>query len=187
MTPMLRELHEARKERLQRMKAWHNGNVVSISRIRAAVIRPSAQPEPAEKPKPEPKQKSLTPINEIPSPERDDGAEITLRQVKQVVAKRYNIAIEAMKSEARNQFVTFPRHIGYTLARRLTNKSLPAIGMAFGRRDHTTVLHGVRKIEERASKDPMFADELSQLEDVIRGKTSLACPCCGSISEEEET
>src|SRR4051794_2354512 len=97
MTPMLRELHEARKERLQRMKAWQAGNVVPLRRVRAAKIKPpkAATPQPRleEHPKPEPIPPALTPIDEIETPVVVENTNVSIRQIQVVVAKRYRISL----------------------------------------------------------------------------------------------
>ena len=56
-----------------------------------------------------------------------------------------------------------PRQIAMYLAKQLTSRSLPEIGRRFGGRDHTTVMHGVRKIEELMQKDSQIADDLEML------------------------
>jgi hypothetical protein len=180
MTPMQYELHEARKDRLKRMNAWRRDTLPPIRRQLDAAATPPAQP--AKQPKEAPKPEGPTPIHEIEGPIIREGDEPRIEQIQQVVAKRYRISLGAIKSDSRNQFIMLPRQIGYALARRLTSKSFPTIGRAFGGRDHTTVMHGTQKIEERASRDPMFAAELQQLEQIITGKTNLPCPCCGSVS-----
>jgi hypothetical protein len=175
MTPMQYELNEARKERLQRMGGIPS-NVVPLDRVRPS---DSLAAKPVENPEPEPI--GLIPIEEIPAPQIKEGEELRIREIQQAVAIRYRIGLEAIKSDSRSQFVMLPRQIAYTLARRLTGKSLATIGRAFGGRDHTTVLHGVQRIEERASTDTAFAAELEQLEQVIIGRSNLPCPCCGLV------
>lgn len=149
-------------------------NVVPLDRV-----RPSEDeiPEPVDASEPE--TMGPLPIEEIPSQE---GEAINIKRIRQVVAMRYRISLEAIRSDSRNQFVMLPRQIAYTLARRMTGRSFPAIGRAFGGRDHTTILHGIRKVEKRASLDPAFALELDQLERLIAGKGDLPCPCCGAVS-----
>jgi hypothetical protein len=178
MTPMLRELHEARKARLPRMGARQYRNaIVPIHRVRP-IFEPMAAPQPEPKIKEEPK---LTPFEEIDPPMRVGNTSITIRQIQIVVAKRYRVSLQAINSDTRSQAVMLPRQIAYTLARRLTNKALTTIGQAFDR-DHTTILQGLRKTEKRARKEAEFAAELRQLEDVIMGKRDLPCPCGGSLT-----
>jgi hypothetical protein len=181
MTPMLRELHEARKARLQRMKAWHNNNVVPLHKVRPIdQAQQEAEPEPKseEMPIAEP-MPALTPIEEIEQPVVLENTNVSIRQIQTVVAKRYRVSLSELVSNSRNQFIMLPRQIAYALARRLTDKALPTIAKAFGGRDHTTILHGIRKVEKRVRHDSGFAVELHQLERVITGKAHLPCPCCG--------
>src|SRR3954464_2073152 len=173
MTPMLRELHEARKARLPRMGARQYPNaIVPLHRVRPI-------PEPVAVPQPEPEvikeEPKLTPFEEIEPPVIVENNSVTIRQIQIVVAKRYKVSLQAINSDTRNQAVMLPRQIAYTLARRLTNKALTTIGPAFNR-DHTTVMQGLRKTEKRARTDTEFAAELAQLEQVIMGKAQLPCP-----------
>jgi hypothetical protein len=184
MTPMLRELHEDRKARLQRMKAWHTRNLVPFHRVRPHP--PKSTPIVAE-PVKDVQSKEVDPPLESESPPLKNGESPTVLHIQCIVAKRYRVDLAEIRSDAHNGFVMLPRQIAYTLAKRLTSKSFPAIGRAFGGRDHTTILHGVRKIEERASRDPELAAELEQLERAITGKTQLPCPCCGSTFDGTET
>jgi chromosomal replication initiator protein len=57
-----------------------------------------------------------------------------------------------------------PRQIGFYLARKLTSRSLPEIGRRFGGKDHTTILHACKKVEERMAKDPQLAETVRHLE-----------------------
>jgi hypothetical protein len=181
MTPIQYELNEARKERLQRMGGGISSNVVPFDRVRPS---DSLTSEEAEQPESTPPV-IPTPIEEPPAPEIKEREELRIREIQQAVAMRYRIGLEAIKSDSRSQFVMLPRQIAYTLARRLTGKSLATIGRAFGGRDHTTVLHGVQRIEKRASTDAAFAAELEQLEQAILGGSNLPCPCCGAVRKEE--
>jgi hypothetical protein len=178
VTPMQRELNEARKDRLRRMNAWHPTNVVPLDRI--AQREPSSTP--AIKPMPETKPLGLaqTKGNAVPIIKEDET--LRIHQIKHAVAMRYRITLAAINSDSKGPFVTLPRQIAYTLARRLTVMSLAKIAREFGRRDHTTIRHGVQRMEERASHDTVFAAELEQLEQVIVGKSNLPCPCCGKVS-----
>jgi hypothetical protein len=177
MTPMLRKLHEARKARLPRMGARQYPNaIVPIHRV-----RPIPEPVAVPQPEPEVEEPKLTPFEEIEPPLIVENTSVTIRQIQIVVAKRYKVSLQAIISDIRSESVMLPRQIAYTLARRLTNRSLTAIGQAFDR-DHTTILQGLRKTEKRAKKEPEFAAELAQLEQVIMGKAQLPCPCCGPLT-----
>ena len=68
-----------------------------------------------------------------------------------------------MHSARRSVAIARPRQIAMYLAKRLTSKSLPEIGRKFGGKDHTTVMHAVKRIEEIARQDQEFADEVELL------------------------
>lgn len=169
------ELHQARKERLERMGATRS-NAVPLDRVRLhKYIKPIEVPPDSEQ-----QQQDKALIEKISAPEVKESEELRIRQIQKIVAIRYRIGLEEINSDSRSQFVLLPRQIAYTIARRLTGKSLTTIGRAFGGRDHTTILHGVRKMEHRARTNEAFATELEQLEKVIIGRSGLPCPCCGS-------
>lgn len=177
MTSILRELHEARKARLPRMGARQYQNaIVPLYRVRP-IPEPVAEPQP----EPEVEEPKLTPFEEIEPPVILKNTSVTIRQIQIVVAKRYKVSLQAINSDTRYQAVMLPRQIAYTLARRLTNKALTTIGPAFNR-DHTTVMQGIRKTEKRARKEPDFAAELAQLEQVIMGNRQMPCPYCGLLA-----
>jgi chromosomal replication initiator protein len=89
---------------------------------------------------------------------------IKIEEIQRMVARHFNVSRADMLSARRTANVVRPRQIAMYLAKTLTLRSLPEIGRRFGGRDHTTVLHAVRKIETLADKDQALADEL----DVIR-------------------
>ena len=66
-------------------------------------------------------------------------------------------------SQRRHRSVVWPRQIGMYLAKQLTSRSLPEIGRRFGNRDHTTVLHAIRKIEGELAGDARLKDEIDEL------------------------
>ena len=73
---------------------------------------------------------------------------ISIDNIQRTVAEYYKIKMADMLSKRRNRSVARPRQVAMTLAKELTNHSLPEIGDSFGGRDHTTVLHACRKIAE---------------------------------------
>ncbi len=73
---------------------------------------------------------------------------ISLDNIQRTVAEYYKIRIADLGSKRRNRSITRPRQVAMALAKELTNHSLPEIGDSFGGRDHTTVLHACRKVEE---------------------------------------
>ncbi len=94
---------------------------------------------------------------------RANDRRITIEEIQKKVAAHFNIKLNEMTSQRRAREVARPRQIAMYLAKQLTSRSLPEIGRKFGGRDHTTVLHAVRKVEELRSTDSAFADDLDLL------------------------
>jgi len=88
---------------------------------------------------------------------------VTADQVQEAVAAKLGITVEAMLSAGRSAPVSAARQVAMYLTRELTELSLPAIASAFNRRDHTTVLHAIRKIERRALEDASLSRALEEL------------------------
>jgi hypothetical protein len=78
-------------------------------------------------------------------------------------AARYDMPVNDILSERRNHRIALARHAGMYLARELTLKTFPEIGRAFGGRDHTTVLHGVRRIEAKLPFDGELAADIAHI------------------------
>lgn len=95
---------------------------------------------------------------------RSHDRRITIDEIQRKVAEHYNIRLTDMHSARRSRNVARPRQVAMFLSKQLTARSLPEIGRKFGGRDHTTVMHAVRKIEELSTEDPSFAQDV----DVIR-------------------
>jgi chromosomal replication initiator protein len=79
------------------------------------------------------------------------------------VAEYYKIKISDLLSKRRSRSVARPRQVAMSLAKELTNHSLPEIGDAFGGRDHTTVLHACRKIKELKEEDVDIREDYKNL------------------------
>jgi len=88
---------------------------------------------------------------------------ITLDNIQRTVAKYYNIKIQDLTGKRRTRSIARPRQIAMALAKELTSHSLPEIGESFGGRDHTTVLHAVRKVEELRESDSKISDDYNLL------------------------
>jgi chromosomal replication initiator protein len=88
---------------------------------------------------------------------------ITLDNIQRTVAKYYNLKLQDITGKRRTRSIARPRQIAMALAKELTSHSLPEIGEAFGGRDHTTVLHAVRKIEELKESDTKIHDDYNLL------------------------
>lgn len=99
-----------------------------------------------------------------------DGAPavVDVNRVAREVCKRFSVELSDLKGKCRSKEIVTPRQIAMYLTRELTDSSLPAIGRAYGGRDHTTVLHACRKIEEKAGRDRAFASLLEDLSRSIR-------------------
>jgi len=88
---------------------------------------------------------------------------VTIDEIQKRVAEHFNIRLSDMGSERRSRAVARPRQVAMYLAKQLTTRSLPEIGRKFGGRDHTTVMHAVRRVEELRQTDPNFAEDIELL------------------------
>jgi chromosomal replication initiator protein len=95
--------------------------------------------------------------------------QISVENIQKTVADFYKIKVADMHSKKRPANIAKPRQIAMYLAKELTQKSLPEIGEMFGGRDHTTVLHAVRKILAERASDPDLNQHLHVLEQTLRG------------------
>ncbi|WP_455474239.1 chromosomal replication initiator protein DnaA [Bartonella sp. B30(2025)] len=96
---------------------------------------------------------------------------IRIEEIQRTVARHYNISKQDLLSNRRTRTVVKPRQVAMYLAKMLTPRSLPEIGRRFGGRDHTTVLHAVRKIEDLMCADQTLAKELELLKRLIGEQT----------------
>ena len=94
---------------------------------------------------------------------RANDRRVTIDEIQKRVAEHYNIRLADMHSARRARAVARPRQVAMYLAKQLTSRSLPEIGRKFGGRDHTTVMHAVRKVEELKTIDSSFADDVELL------------------------
>jgi chromosomal replication initiator protein len=88
---------------------------------------------------------------------------VTIDNIQKTVAEYYKIRGSDLLSNRRSRSITRPRQLAMTLAKELTNHSLPEIGSAFGGRDHTTVLHACRKIAELRESDSRINEDYVNL------------------------
>lgn len=88
---------------------------------------------------------------------------ITLENIQRTVAKYYNLKLTDLTGTRRSRSIARPRQVAMSLAKELTNHSLPEIGEAFGGRDHTTVIHACKKIDELREVDPKLSDDYNLL------------------------
>ena len=94
---------------------------------------------------------------------------ITIDEIQKKVAEHFNVRIADMHSARRARQVARPRQVAMYLAKQLTPRSLPEIGRKFGGRDHTTVMHAVKKIEELMASDHGFAEDIELLRRTLAG------------------
>ena len=98
---------------------------------------------------------------------KSSNKKITIEEIQKKVAEHFNIRITDMHSPRRSRSVARPRQIAMYLAKSITSRSLPEIGRKFGGRDHTTVMHAVKKIEELKLQDVNFNEDIELLKRLI--------------------
>jgi chromosomal replication initiator protein len=97
------------------------------------------------------------------------SGQVTVENIQKTVADYYKMKVADMYSKRRPANIAMPRQVAMYLAKELTQKSLPEIGDLFGGRDHTTVLHAVRKITDLRAKQADFNHTLHVLEQTLKG------------------
>ncbi|MGR3483999.1 MAG: chromosomal replication initiator protein DnaA [Paracoccaceae bacterium] len=100
---------------------------------------------------------------------RDADRRVTIEDIQRRVAEHYDIRPADITGPRRTRAVARPRQVAMWLAKRMTQRSLPDIGRRFGGRDHTTILHGVRVIEDLRLRDPNLAQDLEELSQALQG------------------
>src|SRR6266571_52734 len=95
----------------------------------------------------------------------DRGRIVTVEAIQKLVANHFHLKMVELKSRNNSKHIAFPRQVAMYLCKKLTDKSLPAIGSAFGGKHHTTVIHAIRKIEAMRERDKEFARVLSSLQE----------------------
>jgi chromosomal replication initiator protein len=94
---------------------------------------------------------------------RANDRRVTIDEIQKRVAEHFNIRLADMHSARRARAVARPRQVAMYLCKQLTPRSLPEIGRKFGGRDHTTVMHAVRKVEELQTEDRALAEDIELL------------------------
>jgi chromosomal replication initiator protein len=92
---------------------------------------------------------------------------VSIDEIQRRVCEHYKIRVTDMASPRRARTVARPRQVAMYLAKVLTSRSLPEIGRRFGNRDHTTVMHAVARISELMGRDPLFAEEVDLLRQML--------------------
>jgi hypothetical protein len=89
--------------------------------------------------------------------------EVSVKHIQQVVAEHFKVDVRDILAHRRTSDIVLPRHVAMYLTRKLTHRSMPEIGRLFGRRDHTTVLHAIKKVEALCNVDSVMFGIVSQL------------------------
>ena len=92
---------------------------------------------------------------------------IKIEDILKTVSRHFGVSKGDILSQRRHRSVVWPRQIGMYLAKQLTSRSLPEIGRRFGNRDHTTVLHAIRKIEGEINASARLKDEIEELKKLL--------------------
>jgi chromosomal replication initiator protein len=100
---------------------------------------------------------------------RQSDRKVTVEEIQRRVAEHYNIRLSDLLGPKRLRQIARPRQIAMWLAKQLTTRSLPEIGRRFGGRDHTTVMHGVRRIEALMATDAQLAEDVEMLRRMLEG------------------
>jgi chromosomal replication initiator protein len=100
---------------------------------------------------------------------RSNDRKITIEEIQRRVAEYYNVRLADMLSARRARAVARPRQVAMYLSKQLTTRSLPEIGRKFGGRDHTTVIHAVRKIDELRQADSGIEEDVDLLRRMLEG------------------
>lgn len=100
---------------------------------------------------------------------RHSDRKVSVEEIQKKVAEHYNLRVSDMHSPRRSRAVARPRQVAMYLAKQLTQKSLPDIGQKFGGRDHTTVMHAVKRVAELRSIDSAFDDDVERLRRMLEG------------------
>lgn len=93
---------------------------------------------------------------------------VKIEEILRIISKHYGVSRGDILSQRRNRSIVWPRQIGMYLAKNLTSRSLPEIGRRFGGRDHTTVLHAIRKIDGQIKDDQTLKEEIDILKRLLK-------------------
>ncbi|MBT0957410.1 chromosomal replication initiator protein DnaA [Alphaproteobacteria bacterium KMM 3653] len=98
---------------------------------------------------------------------RASDRKVTVEEIQRAVSEHYNMRLSDMIGPKRHRTIARPRQMAMYLAKQLTSRSLPEIGRRFGGRDHTTVMHAVKRIDELKLADSQLADDLQMLQRML--------------------
>ncbi|MBM4260677.1 MAG: chromosomal replication initiator protein DnaA [Deltaproteobacteria bacterium] len=99
---------------------------------------------------------------------RDARPEVTVEGIQKAICDYYNVKIGELKAKRRTQNIALPRQVAMYLCRKHTDTSFPAIGAKFGGRDHSTVIHASKTIEQRIKDDPQMQITIEKLERTLK-------------------
>ena len=99
--------------------------------------------------------------------------QITIENIQRVVAEYYNIRVSDLHSKRRSRSITRPRQVAMSISKELTKNSLPEIGDLFGGRDHTTVIHACKKVEELKSSDIKIMEDYNNIKRLLTSQKSI--------------
>ncbi|MBN2906208.1 MAG: chromosomal replication initiator protein DnaA [Rhodobacteraceae bacterium] len=100
---------------------------------------------------------------------RASDRKVTVEEIQRQVSEHYNMRMSDMIGPKRHRVLARPRQIAMYLSKQLTSRSLPEIGRRFGGRDHTTVMHAVKRIDELRASDPQINEDLELLRRMLEG------------------
>ncbi len=100
-------------------------------------------------------------LKNIISPDGDKP--ITSETIINIVAEHYNVSVEDIKGQKRSKDIAYPRQVCMYLCRQMTSDSLQSIGAALGKKDHTTIIHGEKKIDAELKKDEILRNTMDIL------------------------
>lgn len=160
LTPTQLESHE-RSERFRQAIAKRAAEISPEAQLRALMQVPPPKPKP-------PKPVELLPV---PNAAIADAAEFAflaswkheIRHIIEVVARDFNVTMADMLSSRRDQKSVLPRHVAMYLCKEVTLRTLPDIGRRFGGKDHTTILHAVKKIGRLITQDAELAGRIEKI------------------------
>ena len=114
------------------------------------------------------KKKKNLKINSLRKLNQTINAKNNIEQVMHIVSSNYNISIDDLKSKKRISKITLPRQIAMYICRNYLNENLVKIGVEFGGRNHTTVMHGVDKIKREINKNEDLQKEIEKMVSQIK-------------------
>lgn len=96
-----------------------------------------------------------------------DRKETDIHDIQSIAAGYFRISVSELKSDKRQRAFSYPRQVAMYLCRKFTKNSYKKIGAAFGNKDHSTVIHAVRRIDKELAGDPVIREDLKNLENLI--------------------